>query len=291
MKVGLFPGQGVPARVVLDALVPATEHVEQAGELLGYDLRARVKVAARRDTAPLPTRLAQPAIFVASVAAWSRAAQEGIGVDVYAGHSLGEYAALVAGGAISFAHGLCAVAVRGEAMQRESKRSPGGMVAVLGLDLELAEDVARRAGCVLANDNAPGQVVLSGDEAALTKASTEARRAGGRAVLLEVSGAFHSGAVASARAELRDALDHVEIRSPRVPVVSNLTARPYRAPGEIRRLLVDQIVDRVRWRQSLEWLWAEGVRSAHDFGPGQVVAGLATRTFRSLAHEVEVAHA
>lgn len=291
MKAGLFPGQGVPARLVLDALPRGDADVEQANELLGYDLHARVSVAARREGAPLPTKLAQPAIFVASIRSWRRAAGEGMTFNAFAGHSLGEYGALVAGGAMSFPHALCAVAVRGEAMERAAKASPGGMVALLGLDLERALEVARRAGCVVANDNAPGQVVLSGDEGALASAGAAARDAGGRAVLLEVSGAFHSGAVAEAQTALRHALDHVDIRSPQVPVVSNITARAYRAPGEIRRLLVDQVVDRVSWRESMEWLWHEGVRDVHDFGPGQVVAGLAERTFRALERTMEVAHA
>jgi [acyl-carrier-protein] S-malonyltransferase len=291
MKAGVFPGQGVPAQQVLDALPRGDEHVEQANELLGYDLRARVSIAARREGAPLPTKLAQPAIFVASVRSWRRAADEGATFDAFAGHSLGEYAALVAGGAISFPHALCAVAVRGEAMERAAKASPGGMVALLGLDFDGALEVARRSGCVVANDNAPGQVVLSGTEAGLAAAGAAARDAGGRAILLEVSGAFHSGAVAGAQSALRHALDHVDIRSPHVPVVSNITARPYRAPGEIRRLLVDQVVDRVGWRESMEWLWHEGAREVHDFGPGRVVAGLAEKTFRMLERRVEVAHA
>ncbi|HVL65375.1 MAG TPA: ACP S-malonyltransferase [Actinomycetota bacterium] len=282
MIVGLFPGQGIPARDVLAALRDAEDEARTARDVFGYDLAARVEVAARRAGAPLPTKVAQPAIFVASVVAWRRSLDSGERFDMLAGHSLGEYAALVAGSALRFEDGLFVVARRAEAMERARRATPGGMTAILGLDLEITADLARRAGCVVANDNAPGQVVLSGPEPALAEASARARERGGRAVLLDVSGPFHSGAMSAVREDLRDALERVDLRSPSIPVVSNVSARPYRSPGEIRRLLIDQVVDRVRFRESLEWMWREGVRSFRDLGPGAVVAGLAARTFRHL---------
>jgi [acyl-carrier-protein] S-malonyltransferase len=289
MKVGLFPGQGIAAERVLGALTPGDPFVASASEVLGYDLRRKVDIAGRRKGAKLPTALAQPAIFVASIASWRRASEEGRRVDFLAGHSLGEYAALVAGESISFEQGLRAVAARGEAMQAAARATPGGMTAVLGLDLESVEDIARRSGVSVANDNAPGQVVVSGPEGALAEAAVLARSEGGRAVLLDVAGPFHTGAMAPAQAVLRDALDHVDVRSPGLPVVSNVSARPYRAPGEIRALLVSQLTDRVRFRESLLWLWRNGVRDFVDFGPGSVVGGIAQRTFRDQqASEVAV---
>lgn len=282
MRIGLFPGQGIPARTVLGAL-PASDHlVETASDVLCYDLRKKVERVARRERSILPTSLAQPAILTASVIAWR---DQPIEFDALLGHSVGEYAALVAGGAISFEHALCVVQVRGEAMQSAAKESAGGMVAILELTLDQVESIAERAGVLVANDNAPGQVVIAGDEARLADAAAHARELGGRAVRLEVSGPFHTPAVSSAAPLLHRALDHISIRSPLIPVVSNVTAEPYRAPGEIRKMLVFQLTSRVRFREALETLWLNGAREWSDMGPGAVVHGLAKRTFKQLALE------
>ncbi|MGH2694274.1 MAG: ACP S-malonyltransferase, partial [Actinomycetota bacterium] len=232
----------------------------------------------------LSTRIAQPAIFIGSVA---RGRAEG--ADFLLGHSLGEYAALVLGGAIGEADGLKLVCTRAEAMHEATRETTGGMVAILGLDREKVERIAARCEVRVANDNAPGQVVVSGIERGLAEASSLARVAGGRAVRLTVAGAFHTPAVASAAPPLRDALDSIEVCTPDVPVISNVTARPYGAPDEIRRLLVEQLTAPVRFREALEWLWGRGVRRYLDLGPGQVAAGLARRTFESLASK-EAAH-
>ncbi|MGH2749170.1 MAG: ACP S-malonyltransferase [Actinomycetota bacterium] len=288
MKLGLFPGQGVPAAVVRDALDPRNALVGRADDVLGYSLRRRVEIAARRKGARLPTDVAQPAIFVAGLARFFDERQNGDSVDIIAGHSLGEYAALVAADALSFESGLHLVATRGEAMHQAARSVRGGMTALLSLSLDQVHDIARECGVVVANDNAPGQAVVSGDEDGLTCAARRARQAGGRAVLLEVEGPFHSEAMAPAADALRHALDHAELRSPAIPVCSNVTARPYRAPGEIRRQLLAQLTSRVRFRESLEWAWAEGAREARDFGPGEVAAGLARRTFAGLEAEAPV---
>jgi len=282
MRLGLFPGQGIPAKVALDALPESDSLLEAANDILGYDLRQKVGIAARRTKATLPTSLAQPAIFTAGVLAWRAAGDEGQTFDALAGHSLGEYTALVAADAISFEEGLRAVAVRGDAMQDAARAKPGGMVAVLGLDFDAVQDICDRAGVVLANDNAPGQVVLSGGDEALAEAAGIVRSAGGRAVLLDVSGPFHTRSLELAAPALAEVLDSIEIRLPRLPVVSNVTARPYEDPGEIRRLLLEQLTTRVRFRESLEWSWNEGVREYVDLGPGRVAAGLAKRTFNEL---------
>lgn len=177
---------------------------------------------------------------------------------------------------------LRAVAARGEAMQDAAKSSPGGMVAVMRLGRERVEEIARRAGVRIANDNSPEQMVLAGPDGALEEASALVGAAGGRSVLLEVSGAFHTDAMAPAAPVLAAVLDRVEIRSPAIPVISNVTARPYRAPGEIRKLLVAQVTEPVRFRESLEFAHREGVREYRDFGPGRVVERLAMKTFDAM---------
>ena len=282
MTVGLFPGQGVAPSLVLDSLTK-DDLLVKADELLGYDLRARVEVSCRGKSSVLPTAIAQPAIFVGGLIAWTRAVAHGGSFNAFAGHSVGEFAALVAGGSISFDDGLCAVASRAAFMERAARMNPGGMMAVLGPDVATLEVVAEQAGVTIANDNAPGQVVLAGSEAGLARSAAIVREMGARAILLDVSGPFHSDAMEPAVDGLRDTLDHISVRSPRVPVMSNVTARPYRAPGEIRKRLVEQLVHRVRFREVLEWLWQHKAETFEDFGPGDVVARLARRSFKSFA--------
>jgi malonyl CoA-acyl carrier protein transacylase len=286
-RVALFPGQGIPARTVLESLPEGHELIGRAEEILGYELRKRVEIAARRKGAVIPTALAQPAIFVASLIGYERTVEAGERFDAIAGHSLGEYPALVAGEAISFEAALSVVQVRGDAMEKAARIAPGGMIAVLGMGEDDVERIRMTADLSVANDNAPGQVVLSGPEERLTVAAGLAKSLGGRSVLLQVQGPFHTSAMAPAVKELEAALDRVTVRSPRLPVMSNVTARPYKAPGEIRKLLVRQLVHRVRFRECLEWVWSRGVRDYVDVGPGDVAAGLANRTFSNLKRNEE----
>jgi malonyl CoA-acyl carrier protein transacylase len=286
-RVALFPGQGIPARTVLESLPEGHELIGRAEENLGYELRKRVEIAARRKGAVIPTALAQPAIFVASLIGYERTVEAGEPFDAIAGHSLGEYPALVAGEAISFEAALSVVQVRGDAMEKAARIAPGGMIAVLGMGEDDVERIRMTADLSVANDNAPGQVVLSGPEERLTVAAGLAKSLGGRSVLLQVQGPFHTSAMAPAVKELEAALDRVTVRSPRLPVMSNVTARPYKAPGEIRKLLVRQLVHRVRFRECLEWVWSRGVRDHVDVGPGDVAAGLANRTFSNLKRNEE----
>ena len=288
---GLFPGQGLPAKAVLHALPERDEHLETAREVLGYNLRRKVEIAARRDGATLPTLIAQPAIFLAGTIALRHAEGSGRRWDFFAGHSLGEYTGLVAGSSLSFEDALFLVRTRAAAMEDAGKAMPGGMAAVLGLDFDVVADIAARSGAVVANDNAPGQVVLSGSENDLARAAGMVRSARARSVLLEVSGPFHSPAMAAAAEPLADALDRVEIRTPKIPVVSNVTARPYEGPAEIRAGLVEQLTHRVRFRESLEWLVDQGVEDFDDLGPGRIVAGLAARTTRARSKAEVAAHA
>jgi [acyl-carrier-protein] S-malonyltransferase len=254
--------------------------VRTASEVLCFDLVKRVEQVARRERSVMPTSLAQPAIFTASVAAWHDLSTEHF--DRFLGHSLGEYAALVASGSMAFEQALCVVQVRGDAMQKAALDANGGMAALLDLTLDQGEAIAEATGTTVANDNSPQQVVIAGDHDALVAAASLTRARGGRAVRLDVTGPFHTPQVGSAAPLLRDALDHIGIRSPRVPVISNVSAAAYRAPGEIRKLLIEQLTSRVRFREALETLWLEGVTGFHDFGPGKIVAGLASRTFDSL---------
>ena len=281
MIVGLFPGQGIPAKTVLEAMPEEHPLLDSAAEVCGYDLRRKVDIAARRKGALLPTSVAQPAIYVASMISFGRADADGRRFDYFCGHSLGEFPALAAAGAFSFEKGLACVVARAEAMQVASRNAPGGMAAVLGIDLDAVEDIARRAGVQVGNDNAPGQAVLSGSEDGLAKAAALVRSEGGRSVLLEVSGPFHTVAMSSAGPILRRALAGLDLRAPRVPVLSNVTARPHPGVDTLEELLVQQLSSRVRFRESLEWLRAQGVDEFFDFGPGRTTAGLAQRIFDS----------
>jgi [acyl-carrier-protein] S-malonyltransferase len=291
VRVGLFPGQGIPARVVDNALPERDPLLTSANQILSQDIKKKTSIAARRPSATLSTSLAQPAIFTAGLIAWRDARDSGTTCECFAGHSLGEYAALVAAEAITFEDGLRAVAVRGEAMQEAARAHPGGMAAVLGLDLDDVHQIARDARVAVANDNAPGQVVLSGAETGLATAAQLVRSRGGRAVLLDVAGPFHTISMASAAPAVKEVLDGIEIKSPPVTVVSNVTARPHTSPEEIRTLLVQQLTDPVHFRESLGWLWERGARDYVDFGPGRVTAGLAQKTFDHLTNIKEAASA
>jgi len=288
MRAGLFPGQGIPATTVLESLPKNHALLASASELLGYDLFKRVEVAARRKGASLPTAVAQPAIFVAGMISFS---YDSTGWDFFCGHSLGEYTALTAAGAFSFEDALAIVHIRAEGMERAGRVAPGSMAAVLGLDLEQVSDIAQRTGVVIANDNSPGQVVLAGPEPALASAATEVRAAGARSVLLDVSGAFHTPAMAPASPALAQALQAAEIRTPEIPVVSNVLARPYSDPTEVKELLVAQLTRPVRFRESIEWLVEQDVEDFTDFGPGRIVAGLAQKSRRAALSTEVAAHA
>ena len=271
---------------IIDALPSDDPYVDAATEVLGYPLLKRLTRLSQTGS-KLHTNLAQPAIFVASSIAYRKATEAGESFDVLAGHSLGEFAALGAGGAFTFKHGLALVKKRAEAMESAARARPGGMAAVIGLGRDQVNTLAERSGLDVANDNAPGQIVLSGGDDGLAAVAGMVSSEGGRIVRLDVAGPFHTSAMDPAAAELRTALEAIDVRSPQVPVMSNVTARPYRAPGEIRKLLVEQVNHPIRWRECVEWMWDRGVRDFVDMGPGRVVDGLVRRTLRNM--EVGVA--
>jgi [acyl-carrier-protein] S-malonyltransferase len=277
VRACLFPGQGVDAAAVLAALDGAPL-LERAGELAGTDLAGAVARCARRTRPVLPTEIAQPALLVAGLAAHERAVDATGPFDLYAGHSVGEYTALTAAGSLTPDDALRLVCVRGRAMRAAARAGGGGMAAVKGIAFDELAELCARSGAVVANDNSPAQLVVSGSDAALAEVAREVRSRGGRCLLLAVEGAFHSPAMAPAAAALRDALDHADVRMPKAPVVSNVTARPYRAPGEIRKLLVAQLTERVRFRESVEWMARAGTTEFVDLGPGHVVGKLAGAT-------------
>jgi len=281
----LFPGQGSQAvgmgRDLYAASPAARELFSRADRLLGFGL-SRLCFAGPEE-ALTRTENAQPAIFVTSLACLAAAREAGVvrlpdQVGFVAGHSLGEYTALVAAGALDFEAGLKLVRERGRLMQAASEATPSGMAAVLGLAEEAVLQVCAEAGVEVANYNAPGQVVISGPKEALGRAADLARRLGARRVVfLNVSGAFHSRVMAPAAEGLRPLIDAAPLRPAQVPVVANITARPMVSPDEIRAELREQILRPVRWQQSMEYIIRQGVRRFIELGPGKVLTGLLRR--------------
>jgi [acyl-carrier-protein] S-malonyltransferase len=262
----LFPGQGSQAPDMRDLVAAeAPDLLERSLELVGDDPFARVDES---------TRFAQPAIFCASVAGWRRAACEVAPVAI-AGHSLGELTALVAAGAIDARDGLELAVLRGRLMCEAGERAgDGAMLALLGGDDDTATGLAAKHGLVVANDNAPGQVVLSGAAMPIAAAAQQARAEGLRAIDLGVAGAFHSPAMAPAVEPFAAALERTPFRPAAVPVISCLTAEPVADP---RRSLAAGLTQPVRWTATMRALAERRVRRFLDAGPGQVLAKLARR--------------
>jgi [acyl-carrier-protein] S-malonyltransferase len=287
----LFPGQGAQfvgmGRALYDALPAARSLFDQAKAVLGYEL-SEVCFNGPEDRLQA-TDVSQPAIFVASLAALeSLKAQEPGVVDqvaAAAGLSLGEYTALTFAGAMSFTDGLALVKKRGEAMQAAAVATPSGMISVLGLEADKVEEVcskARAAGRVqIANLLGPGNIVVSGEKAALDVLEPLATEAGAmKTIRLSVAGAFHTELMKPADQQLAAALDKVELKAPRLPVWSNVDARPHTEPADIRGLLVRQVLQPVLWEQTIRAMLADGFDKFYEIGPGRVLAGLLKRIHR-----------
>jgi [acyl-carrier-protein] S-malonyltransferase len=232
------------------------------------------------------TENAQPALMAVSLATMRVLAAGGLafgkGIAYVAGHSLGEYSALAAAGSLGIADAARLLRTRGRAMQQAVPVGEGAMAALIGLDYDAAKAVAEEAAqgdvCAAANDNAPGQVVVSGARAAVERAVEIAKGKGAkRAILLPVSAPFHCALMAPAAKVMAEALAEVAIEAPVVPVVANVTARPVSDPTAIRRNLVDQVTGMVRWRESVSWLAGNGVSLFVEIGAGKVLSGLARR--------------
>ena len=287
----LFPGQGaqtVGMAGSLCASLPAAKALfDQAAGCLGYDLLAVCSNGpAERLNA---TDVSQPAIFVASLAALEelKATQAHVLTDVVAtaGLSLGEYTALVFAGALSFADGLKVVKARGEAMQHAAEATPSGMSALIGADLAQVEAIVaevRSTGQIeIANYLCPGNTVVSGTRAAIERLEQLCQEKGGiRATRLAVAGAFHTSIMKPADEKLAAVLAGVAIAPPRIPVWSNVDAKPHTDPAEIRSLLVQQVLSPVRWEETLRGLLAAGIDRFYEIGPGRVLAGLMKRVHR-----------
>ena len=288
-----FPGQGSQSVGMVgqwcDANPAAAELFARASAILGYDLAAICR------NGPVDhlntTAISQPAILVTSLAMLEvlkgRADNPLGSVSIAAGLSLGEYTALVFAGSIDFDDAVRLVDVRGRAMQECAEVRPGTMLAVLGLDRESIQTLCDqvRGGDVLALANVlcPGNCVVSGSAEACQRLAEAAEAAGAmKCVRLEVAGAFHTPMMEPAVEHLRTAIAAVTIRSPRIPVVSNVDARPHNDPADIRRLLARQVVGVVEWQASVEYLLSVGVGSIWEVGPGRVLRGLMKRIDRSV---------
>jgi [acyl-carrier-protein] S-malonyltransferase len=288
----LFPGQGAQvvgmARDLYEEFTVARDVVDRANEVLDYNL-ADIMFGVGMDPADAAERLrqtnyTQPALYVHSFAAWAVLRDAGAMPACTAGHSLGEYSALAAAGALSFEDGLNAVRRRGEFMADANRARSGGMMAILGLDDDAAtavcDRVERQTGGTVrpANYNAPGQVVISGDVDAVAAAGRLATEAGAQKVIpLVVGGAFHSPLMTDAAEGLSEVLNEIEVRTPVCPVFLNVTAEAVTEPEVIRALLLEQLVSPVRWSQSVEAMHQFGVDQYVEVGTGKVLSGLAKR--------------
>ncbi|QEU08660.1 ACP S-malonyltransferase [Paracoccus yeei] len=287
MRAFVFPGQGAQVvgmgKDLAEAYPAAAAVFAEVDEALGEKLSGLIW---QGDIETLTlTQNAQPALMATSMAAFRALEAEGFGIAdaaFVAGHSLGEYSALCAAGALSLPDTARLLRLRGQAMQEAVPVGQGAMAAILGLDLAAVEEIARDAAqgevCQAANDNDPAQVVISGHRAAVERAAGLAKERGAkRALMLPVSAPFHSALMQPAAAVMAEALAGVEIAPPAVPLVANVRAAPVTEPGEIRRLLVEQVTGSVRWRESVAYLAEAGVTEFWEVGAGKALSGMIRR--------------
>ncbi len=262
-----------------DSNPEAKKMFDRAREILGFDI-AKICFEGPEDDLR-QTAVTQPAIFLHSAAAFSQLHDKHF--DATAGHSLGEYSALYAAGALDFEHALMLVGLRGKLMQDAGNARPGTMAAVIGLDEKKVDEACGEAcaeGIVQpANYNSPGQVVISGDVDAVRKAMEIAKQKGAKIVKeLVVSGAFHSPLMEAAKEELKKAIDAAPINNAAVPVYANVTAKPVTSADEIRNALIMQLTNPVRWQESVAGMSADGITRFVEIGPGKILQGLVKRT-------------
>ncbi len=291
-KAFVFPGQGAQAIGMGQALAetyPAAQAVfDEVDEALGEKL-SKLIWEGEIETLTM-TQNAQPALMATSLAAMRALEAEGVSIGAascVAGHSLGEYSALAAAGALSISDTARLLRTRGLAMQEAVPVGVGAMAALLGLDLATVRAVAAEAAqdqvCEAANDNDPAQVVVSGDKAAVERAIELAKARGAkRAVMLPVSAPFHCRLMEPAARVMAGALAEVEIRAPAVPVIANVLAGPVQDPNRIRELLVQQVTGAVRWRESVQNMASSGVGEIWEIGAGKALSGMVRRIDRAL---------
>jgi len=277
-KAYVFPGQGAQfvgmGKDLYDSNPLAKELFEKANEILGF--RITDLMFAGTDEDLRQTKVTQPAVFLHSVIMAKTLGAE-FTPDMTAGHSLGEFSALVAAGALSFEDGLKLVSARAQAMQKACEKQPSTMAAVLGLDDAKVEEIcAAVEGIVVpANYNCPGQLVISGEIEAIQKACDLAKEAGARrALVLSVGGAFHSPLMEPARVELEQAIANTKFATPVCPVYQNVNAQPQTDPEVIKQNLIAQLTSPVRWTQTVQNMIADGATNFRELGPGAVLQGL-----------------
>ena len=281
----VFPGQGAQAvgmgKDLYDNVPAAKELFEKANEILGF--RITDIMFAGTDEELKQTKVTQPAVFLHSVI---MAKALGVNPDAVAGHSLGEFSALVVAGALSFEDGLKLVSKRAQAMQAACEAQPGTMAAVLGLDDKTVEEICASIDGVVvaANYNCPGQIVISGTNEGIDKACEKMLANGAkRAMKLKVGGAFHSPLMQPAAEELAEAIEAAEFKTPIAPVYQNVDGKPHTDPEEIKANLLKQLTAPVRWTQDVEAMIADGADEFIELGPGNVLQGLVKKINRTVA--------
>lgn len=288
-----FPGQGSQAvgmgKALAESFPEAKAVFDEVNDALGQDLSA-IMFEGDQDTLTL-TANAQPALMAVSVAVVKVLESKGYSiadnVGFVAGHSLGEYSALCASGAISITDTAKLLRIRGNAMQAAVPVGKGAMAAIIGLEQAQVEEICASSKgdgiCQIANDNGGGQLVISGSKAQVELAAEKAKEAGAkRALILPVSAPFHSALMAPAADAMQEAFGKVQVNSPVVPLIANVLAAPITDGEEIKKRLVEQVTGQVRWRETIEWLGQNGVTNLIEAGSGKVLSGLARRINRDL---------
>lgn len=291
MKAYVFPGQGAQftgmGKDLYDNVPAAKEMFEKANEILGFRITDIMFSGTEEELKQ--TKVTQPAVFLHSVI-MAKALGNDFQPDMVAGHSLGEFSALVAAGALSFEEGLTLVSKRAMAMQKACEMEPSTMAAILGLDDATVETVCKEIPevVVAANYNCPGQLVISGSIEGIDKACAALTEKGAkRALKLSVGGAFHSPLMEPARAELEEAIRAAKFNVSTCPVYQNVDAKPYTDPEKIKANLVAQLTAPVRWTQIIENMIADGATSFTELGPGTVLSGLVKKVNREMPTEAK----
>ena len=286
MKAYIFPGQGAQfvgmGKELYESSDLAKELFEKANDILGFSI-TNIMFNGKDDDLK-QTNVTQPAIFLHSVIL-AKVLGNNFKPKMVAGHSLGEFSALVAAGALSFEDGLTLVSKRANAMQKACELQPSTMAAILGLDDFTVEDICQRVSDVVvpANYNCPGQLVISGSIAGVDKACELLLAAGAkRALKLNVGGAFHSPLMEFARVELKSAIDATEINEPVCPIYQNIDAKPYKDVASIKHNLIAQLTNSVKWTQTMQKMLADGASEFIEVGPGNVLQGLVKKVDRAI---------